>query len=268
MMSALAKTVPAAVVTVALLGAAALAPLQPDYPGRQHLVRPQDLPPPFETPPATNPPFVIPRPARALPLVPAGFRVNVFAERLGGADSPRTMAVAPNGDLFVVESGNNQIVVLRDPGKRGVATQRSTFATRLDGLALPFGIAFHDNFLYVANTNRILRFPYRSGQLRRAGRLQVVVSGLPGLGYNQHWTRNLVFSPDGSKMYVSVGSESNLGVEEPRRAAILEYNPDGSGFRVYASGIRNAVKLAFAPGMGQLYCTCNERDGLGDDLAP
>src|SRR5205823_14726584 len=131
-------------------------------------------PPPFETPPATNPPFVIPRPARTLPLVPAGFRVNVFAERLGGADSPRTMAVAPNDDLFVVEPGDSRIVVLRDPAKRGLATQRSTFATRLDGLALPFGIAFHDNFLHVANTNGILRFSYHPGQRRRAGRPQAV----------------------------------------------------------------------------------------------
>src|SRR5205823_10568914 len=138
--------------------------------------------------------------------------------------------------------------------------------TQADGLYMPFGIAFHDDWLYVANTGGIIRFPYQTGQVSGRGQAETVLSGIPESGYNQHWTRNLIFRPDGLKIYLSVGSEHNYAVESPPRATILEMNPDGSGQRVYASGIRNPVGLGFNPITGQLWCTCNERDGLGDNL--
>src|SRR5262249_2418999 len=143
-----------------------------------------------------------------------------------------------------------------------------TFATKADGLNLPFGIVFHDRFLYVGNTNQVVRFPYEPGQTKAAGPAEVIIPDLPGLGYNQHWTRNLAFSPDGTKLYVSVGSMSTLAEEGEKRAAILEYNPDGTGYRRYASGLRNPVGLAFNPVTNELWAAVNERDGMGDDLVP
>jgi glucose/arabinose dehydrogenase len=262
------KLIPIAAVLVAFLGAMAIAPQQPDLPGRKHLIRPGDLPQPYHTQAVDNPPVLVPRPAGARPQVPAGFQVGVFAEQLGGGNSPRLMAVAPNGDVFVALSGDSAIAVLRDADGDGVVERRSVFATAAQGLYLPFGMAFFRDWLYVANTNGVGRFRYRAGQLQAEGRLEPVVPTLPGLGYNQHWTRDLIFSPDGRKMYVTVGSETNLGEEEERRAAILEFNPDGSGYRRYAFGIRNPVGVAFNPVTRQLWCTCNERDGLGDDLVP
>jgi glucose/arabinose dehydrogenase len=264
----MANLVPAAVVLVALAGSMALAPQEADAPGRKHLIRAQDLPRPFASRAVDNPPVLVPRAGGALPQAPAGFKVNVFAEGLGGTNAPRKMAVAPNGDVFVTLSGDSRITVLRDADGDGVAETRSTFASAADGLYLPFGLAFHGDWLYVANTNGVGRFPYRAGQQRAAGRGEAIVQGIPGLGYNQHWTRDLLFNAEGTKFFLSVGSESNLGEEEERRAAILEYNPDGSGYRRYAFGIRNPVGLAVHPVTRQLYCTCNERDGLGDDLVP
>jgi glucose/arabinose dehydrogenase len=235
-----------------------------DKPGNQHVIRPQDLPAPFETSSANNGPRLVARPNGAQLLVPSGFRVDLFYEGTVGA-SPRTMALAPNGDVFVVDSGGHRLYILRDADGDGKAEATFTFAQRADGLDSPFGIAFRDRFLYVANTNRVVRFAYESGQTVAAGPAEVVVASLPTGG---HWTRNLIFSPDGSKMYVSVGSRSNIAEEPANRAAILEYNPDGSGYRVFASGLRNPVGLAFHPTTGALWTAVNERDGLGDDLVP
>ncbi|HZP82969.1 MAG TPA: sorbosone dehydrogenase family protein [Chthonomonadaceae bacterium] len=223
---------------------------------------PQDLPAPYATPSANNEPRVVARPAGASLKVPAGFQVAEFA---AGLDNPRWLAIAPNGDVFCVESGPGRVTVLRDADGDGKAEFRQTFAT---GLTLPFGIAFWKNYLYVANTNSVVRFPYQVGQTEARGGPEVVVPDIPGRGYRQHWTRDLIFNPAGTKMYLSVGSEHNVAEEEPRRAAILEFNPDGSGERIFASGIRNAVGKAFNPVTGQLWTTCNERDGLGDDLVP
>jgi len=193
---------------------------------------------------------------------PKGFKVNVFAEGLNNA---RWIAVAPNGDVFVTEAGPNRVSVLRDTKNEGKADVKQVFA---EGLNLPFGIAFQPGFLYVTNTNSIVRFPYKDGDLQSTVAPQKLAD-LPGLGYRQHWTRDLVFSPDGKKMYVSVGSEKDIDEpEEPRRAAILEFNADGTGERVYASGIRNASGKAFNPVTKQLWADCNERDGLGDELVP
>ncbi len=227
----------------------------------QNAVSPQTLPAPYATPSSDNGPRVVARPPGAQLHVPPGFQVEEFAS---GLDNPRWMTVAPNGDVFCVESNPGRVTVLRDTTGAGKADFRRVFAT---GLELPFGIAIQKNHLYVANTNSVVRFGYQVGQTQATDTPQTLLT-LPGRGYHQHWSRDLVFNPGGTKMYVSVGSQSNIGIEEPRRAAILEANPDGSNARIFASGIRNAVGKAFNPVTGALWTTCNERDALGDDLVP
>ncbi len=245
---------------------AAAAPSGQNTIGMARRIRPSDLPPLYATPSANNGPGVVARPPGASLHVPPGFEIGEWAT---GLNNPRALAVAPNGDVFVAESGPNRVLVLRDGANSG-PPQRSVFA---DGLRQPFGIAFYPpgpapRFVYVANTNSVVRFPYARGDLKASGTPQTIVPDLPGGGYHQHWTRRIVFRPDGKKLYVSVGSQSNVGEEEERRAAILEFNPDGSGYRVFASGLRNPVGLAFSPVTGQLWAAVNERDGLGDDLVP
>ncbi len=239
-----------------------------DYPGRHHMIRAQDLPEPFATGSVGNGASIVERPEGFLPDVPEGFAVNVFAENLGNWNSPRMMATAPNGDIFTTLSGDSKVLVLRDTNKDGVADRRFTFATRDHGLVLPFGLAFRGDYLYVANTNTVLRFPYQLGQTKARGRGKTLIKGIPGFGYNQHWTRNITFNADKSRLYLSVGSQSNLGVEPRMRAAVHEYRPDGTGYRRVAWGIRNPVGLAVNPVGGALWATCNERDGMGDDLVP
>jgi glucose/arabinose dehydrogenase len=175
------------------------------------------------------------------------------------------MALAPNGDVFVADSRANTVIVLRDKNKDGIAEERFVFS---DKLAQPFGMAFHKDWFYVANTDSVVRFSYKSGQTQAAGEPERVVELTPG-GYNQHWTRNILFSPDGSKMFVSIGSASNVDVEaDPRRAAISVYDPDGKNHKIYAGGLRNPIGLAWNPKTGELWTAVNERDGLGDDLVP
>ncbi|HET9530043.1 MAG TPA: sorbosone dehydrogenase family protein [Blastocatellia bacterium] len=230
---------------------------------KKYNITPADLPPPGATKSALNMPRVAPRPEGAGFNHPSGFEVAVFAE--GDFQEPRWMALAPNGDVFVADSRPGQILILRDANQDGKPEERFVFAT---GLTQPFGMAFWKDYLYVANTDSVVRFKYKAGQTK-AEVAPEKVADLPGKGYRQHWTRNIIFSPDGSKMYVSVGSESNVNVEpDPRRAAISEYNPDGSGHRIFAGGLRNPVGLAFYPGTRTLWTTVNERDGLGDDLVP
>ena len=220
------------------------------------------LPPPYATPSATDPPAVVPPPLRAELHLPPGFEISTFAE---GFHLARWMVQAPNGDVFVSDAEAGTIVVLRDARGEGKATERFTFAT---GLTQPFGLAFWRDYLYVGNTDSVVRFHYKLGQTQAEGAPERICA-LPGFGYLQHWTRNVIFSPDGSKMYVTVGAQTNVGVEkEPMRAAISEYNPDGSGHRLFATGTRNPVGLAFNPSTGKLWTTVNERDGLGDDLPP
>jgi len=241
----------------------------------------QQLAEPFETPWNRAIPTVVEQPADARLSVPAGFSVNVFAE---GLINPRHMALAPNGDVFVAESRAGEVVLLRDADGDGVAEMRETFAT---GLERPFGLAFRGGFLYVGNNDAVVRFAYVPGQLQASGAAEHIVD-LPvssdaldvdtaerlGIdvsrtrGFN-HWTRNLTFGPDDEKMYVSVGSATNaMPGNDPRRAAISEYEPDGSGHRVFAGGLRNAVPLAFYPGTHTLWTAVHERDHLGDELAP
>jgi glucose/arabinose dehydrogenase len=214
-------------------------------------------------PDASNPPSVVPKPAGASLSLPPGFAADVYAE--GGFTRPRWAVEAPNGDVFVTDSEAGKIVVLRDADKDGKAETRFEFAA---GLMQPFGLAFHDKYLYVGNTNAVVRFAYAPGQTAASGAPEKIAD-LPGTGYREHWTRNVAVSPDGKKLYATVGSESNVSVEDDeRRAAILQMNPDGSESRIFASGTRNPIGLAFNPTSGALWSAVQERDRLGDDLPP
>jgi glucose/arabinose dehydrogenase len=253
-----------------------------DRPGLRHRVTPADLPPPYATPSAGNSPRIVHRPANAAPLAPPGFTVTLFAE---GLTRPRILRVAPNGDVFVAETRAGRILVLRGAERAGSQT---VFASGLDG---PFGIAFYPpgpepQFVYVAENNRVIRFPYRGGDLVPAGPPSVVVPELSRTS-SHHTTRDLAFSLDGARMFVSIGSGSNvaegmgpgrpsagndvLGAAwgpEDGRATVLSFAPDGRDRRVFATGLRNCVGLAVQPGSGAVWCSTNERDGLGDDLVP
>jgi glucose/arabinose dehydrogenase len=243
---------------------------------RRYVINPQDLPAPNLQEVWRIKPIIIPRPRNAQLSVPKGFDINVFAE--GNMENPRWMALAPNGDVFLTDSdvgstkdpfgetvGGGAIIVLRDKDKDGTADERFVFTTNV---LRPHGMAFYKDYFYVANTNSVVRFKYKSGQTKAESDPELIAY-LPGRGYNEHWTRSILFSPDGKKMYVSVGSDSNVDVEpEPMRAAITEFNPDGSGKRIFASGLRNPVGTAWNPTTGVLWTTVNERDRLGDELVP
>jgi glucose/arabinose dehydrogenase len=206
-----------------------------------------------------NWPVVVEPPANFQPRVPPGFKVSVYARDF---KEPRWLAVAPNGDVVVADSGAGEVVVLHDSHGKGSAASRDVFADHLD---LPFGIAFHEDYVYIANTNQVLRFRYDPKTSKRLGDAERLLD-LPGKGYHQHWTRSLAFSPDGSKLFISVGSKSNVFVEsDSRRATILVANPDGTGARLYASGLRNPAGIAFNPDSGALWASVNERDDIGDD---
>lgn len=226
-------------------------------------IKPQDLPKPYETESARRSSKVIEQPADAKFNLPKGFKINVFAE--GDLKYPRWMVLAPNGDVFVADSRANSVVILRDTNKDGTADERFVFS---DKLSQPFGMAFWKDYFYVANTDSVVRFKYKNGQTAAEGEPEKIITLTEG-GYNQHWTRNILFSPDGKKLYVSIGSSGNVDPEkDERRAAISEYNPDGTGYRLFASGLRNPIGLAWNPVNKQLWTAVNERDGLGDDLVP
>lgn len=229
-----------------------------------------NLPAPDTTHKAEKHSKVIGWPDGKTPKAPAGFQVTKFAQDL---KHPRNIYVAPNNDIFVAESDDkgksaNRITLLRDADQDGKPEVRQVF---LSGLNQPYGMLVLPNFFYVGNTDGILRFPYQQGQTKIASKGEKILT-LPAGGYNHHWTRNLLANAQGTKIYVSVGSASNNGEygmkEEIRRACILEINPDGSGERIYASGLRNPVGMDWAPGSNVLYTSVNERDNLGDDLVP
>jgi glucose/arabinose dehydrogenase len=227
-----------------------------------HDIRPEQLPKPYASEAADNGSRVVARPAGAELHLPAGFHI---AEWSHGGEQRRWMTQAPNGDVFVTDAGAGEVVILRDTKNSGKVDQEMVFAK---GLTQPFGIAFHDGYLYVGNTDEVVRFKYRDGQTKAEGAPEKIAT-LPGHGYNQHWTRNVIFSPDGQKMYVTVGSQSNDSPnEDAMRAAISEYNPDGSGHRMFATGTRNPIGLAFKPGTNELWAAVQERDELGDKLPP
>lgn len=259
-----------------ITGKAAFADYTQEKPGTFRKITLADLPQPFASESVDNQPEEVARPSNAWPHTLPGFKVELYAS---GLNYNRLIRTAPNGDLFLAESRSGEIKVFRGVGKDGKAEQTEVFAT---GLKRPFGIAFYPpgpdpQWVYVGNTDSVVRFPYHNGDLKAAGGQQVIVSDLPSgagrLGGGGHWTRDIAFSRDGKKMYVSVGSRSNNddtdnNAAERNRADVLEYNPDGSGFRIYAYGLRNAVGIAVQPETGQLWGSVNERDELGDDLPP
>lgn len=249
------------------------------------------LPAPYATKSVSNRVNIQPWPAGKTPVAPAGFTV---AEYAGQLDGPRWLYVAPNGDVLVAEASTiamsmplkvvaalkldksrslrdhsaNRITLLRDTNHDGTPDLRTTFLANLNQ---PFGMLIMGDNFYVANTDGVLRFPYQPGATKITGPGQRIL-GLPKGGYNNHWTRNLLAAPDGSKIYVTVGSASNVqehgAGEEVRRANILQLNPDGTGEKIFASGLRNPIGLQWQPGTGKLWAVVNERDELGDELVP
>ncbi|HBB33935.1 MAG TPA: sorbosone dehydrogenase [Cyanobacteria bacterium UBA8803] len=228
-----------------------------------------DLPAPFATNSASKSPNVIAIPSNPTLRVPPGFQVNVFAD---GLDAPRWLALTPKGDVLVTETRQNRIRLLRDNNNDGVADEQKTFADQTNGLNIPFGMAFSDGYFFLGNTDAVLRFPYSQSQEQLSGKGEKIADLTPG-GYRQHWTRNVVVSPDSrgvspKRLYVSIGSRSNVDEEPLPRASVQVMNLDGSNPQTFAYGLRNPVGLDFHPTTGELYTTVNERDGIGDDLVP
>jgi len=255
-----------------LKGTAAFGDWHADRPGVMRLITAADLPKPYASPSATNMPGMVAQPAGAWPQVLPGFKI----ERLTiGLRNPRLIRTAPNGDIFIANSGANEILVMHGVGQGTGEIKPQVFAT---GHEQPFGIAFYPmganpQYIYIGNTGSVVRFPYRNGDLKARGPSEMIVSNIPSGGRltgGGHWTRDVAFSADGKKMFVSVGSHSNVSDDaaEARRADILEFNPDGSGERIYASGIRNAVGIAINPVTGAVWASVNERDELGDNVPP
>lgn len=227
------------------------------------------------------------------PIAPTGFIVTKYAD---GFKNPRWMYVTPNGDILVAQSNSNYsflkqigatlkgasrsnnlkhsaniITLLRDSNKDGIPELRETFLTKDEGLNQPFGMLVIGDWLYVANTDALLRYPYKAGQTKITGKVEKIAD-LPAGKHNRHWTRNIIANSDNSKIYIAVGSGSNIaenGTEhELHKANILEVNPDGSDLRVFAAGLRNPVGMDWEPKTKTLWTVVNERDGLGDDLVP
>jgi len=250
-----------------LTGSAAFTTYKTEAPGTYRKITVDDLPAPTEG--VANPSHIIPMPPGAWPKAPEGFKVERYAEM---TDAPRELRTAPNGDLFVSDSDKGQVEVFRGMTKDGKPERHEVFAT---GLKQNFGIAFYPlgknpEWIYLANTDSVIRYHYHQGDLKATGTPETLISGIPTGG---HITRDLAFSPDGTKLYVSIGSGSNVDNPdthpgEKNRANILEYTPEGKFIKIYAAGIRNPVGIAINPTTGQLWCSVNERDMLGDNLVP
>jgi glucose/arabinose dehydrogenase len=271
-------------------GAAALADWRVDAPGVRRHIKPSDLPAPARAagsdldPEASvaSPAKVVEPPQGAAPKVPDGFAVEVFA---GGFKQPRTLRVAPNGDIFLSDSGAGRVLVFR-ASAGGSSAKAEVFAENLER---PYGIVFYPpadpQYVYVAAANQVVRYPYRSGAVKAAGPAKVVVGNIPT---KRHWTRDLAVSRDGKRLFLAVGSASNLGVngmggmtpekirqhekthgrgaawgEEENRAVVRVFDPEGKAIRNYATGLRNCSGLAMQPGTDNLWCVVNERDHLG-----
>jgi glucose/arabinose dehydrogenase len=241
-----------------------------ETPGRIHHITVADLPQPYATKSSAVFSRPVPRPADVWPQAPAGFKVQLYSTDLRG---PRIIVKAPNGDLFVSETYAGKVMVLRGMTADGKAEQTSEFAS---GLRLPFGIAFYPSgpnpkYVYVADTDKVVRFPYENGDLKMRGPMQVIVPDLPA-GPN-HFARGIAFSLDDKQMFISVGSHNNVtdidkDNSEFHRADILVTNPDGSDLKVYATGIRNGSGLTVNPKTGEVWTSVNERDEIGDNLPP
>ena len=240
-----------------------------EKPGLTRKVTVADLPKPYATESAGNAPKLVPRPEGAWPVAPEGFKVQLYMTAL---TNPRLIRTAPNGDFFVAETGKDEIHVFRGITADGKPQEDSVFAT---GLNKPFGIAFYPQgpnpkWVYIGNLDSVVRFPYKNGDLKASAAPEHIADIPGGRG---HTTRDVRFSLDGKKMWVSVGSGSNVDdpdttPAEKDRADVLEFNPDGSGKKIYAYGIRNCVGEEVNPKTGELWCSVNERDALGDNLVP
>lgn len=267
-----------------LIGQDAFGGWQENRPGVWRTIEAGDLPAPFATKSASNAPSLVPRPADVVPQVPPGFKAELVAS---GLDGPREMALAPNGDVFVSDSGGNQIIVLRMVDGQAKPKARAVFASGLDG---PHGLAFYPpgkpQWLYVGTADSVVRFPYHAGDMKASGPAQTIVGHLPTGG---HSARDIAFSPSGATLYVSVGSASNVpspgigtppgGIDqwasqhplgemwgtEEGRATLTTFAPDGSQRHILATGLRNCAGLAVEPTTGDPWCVVNERDGLGDN---
>jgi glucose/arabinose dehydrogenase len=272
-------------------GAAALADWKADAPGVRRHIKPSDLPAPKAAKDAeassAKTAKVVEPPQGAAPKVPEGFAVEVFA---GGFKQPRTLRVAPNGDVFLSESGSGRVLVFRG-GSGAASPEPEVFAENLDR---PYGIVFQPpadpQYVYVAAANQVVRYPYRSGEIKASGPAEVVIGNIPT---KRHWTRDLAISPDGKRLFLAVGSASNLAGdmrtemtpekirqhekthgrgaawgEEQNRAVVRVFDPDGKRIRNYATGLRNCSGLAMQPGTDNLWCVVNERDHLGPHLVP
>ena len=274
-------------------GSAAFADWRADAPGVRRLIKPSDLPAPPQVTAAdaeksvARTVKVVEPSAGALPKVPEGFAVQVFAS---GFKQPRTLRIAPNGDIFLAESGAGRVLVFR-AGQGTAPAKPEVFA---EALERPYGIAFvppaDPQYVYVAAANQVVRYPYRSGATRASAPAEVVVDNIPT---KRHWTRDLAVTRDGKQLFLAVGSGSNLGVAdmpdmtpdairrhekthgrgaawggEENRAVVRLFDPEGENIRNYATGLRNCSGLAMQPGTDNLWCVVNERDHLGPNLAP
>jgi glucose/arabinose dehydrogenase len=270
-----------------LKGQAAFGDWHADKPGVRRLITPQDLPPPGNNAKTANFPKVVPMPAGAKPQVPPGFSVEMIASGLSG---PRVIRAAPNGDLFVAESKSNTVRVLRmKPGSDKPAVN-AVFAS--DGLRQPYGIAFYPagpnpRWVYIANSDGLVRVPYQNGNLKAKAKPEKIVDGIL---WTHHWTRDVVVSADGNRLFYSVGSGSNAALDmfpvpldqsmeqwkkthppgaawdtEEKRANVLSFTPEGKDQQFVATGLRNCSGMTLQPATGKLWCVVNERDELGDD---
>jgi glucose/arabinose dehydrogenase len=233
-------------------------------PGATIEIRVAGLAKPYATPSRANASNEIPR-DNNMPTVPAGFRVNVFAE---GLEHARNLFVAPNGDVLLAEQRPGRITLLRDADGDGVAEVKETFA---EGFNTVYGLAASKDTLFVGDVQGIWSIPYTPGDTKARSSQQQITAGNAFGGGGGHVTRNLAISADGSKIYVAIGSRGNIGEEPEQRATIQEFTLEGGKAvkqRTFASGLRNAVGTAFYPGTNSLYTVVNERDGLGDELVP
>ena len=268
--------------------AATVSDWRADAPGVRHHIKPSNLPPARATEPegsVASLAKVVAAPSGVQPKVPTGFTVEVFAT---GFDQPRTLRVAPNGDVFLAESGSGRVLVFRSGAQ--APAKPEVFAEKLDR---PYGIAFvppaEPRYVYVAAANQVVRYPYRSGATQAGGAAELIIGNIPT---SRHWTRDLAVSRDGKRLFLSVGSASNAAGdmpdmavenirrldathgrgatwgEEENRAAVLEFDADGKTIRNYANGLRNCSGMTMQPGTDNLWCVVNERDHLGPELAP
>jgi glucose/arabinose dehydrogenase len=291
-------TIPLALISLAplhaqevLTGKAAFGTWEADAPGVSRHITPADLPPPSliendpEAPDFENMATVVPAPDGRMPNVPKGFKVEVFAS---GLKQPRVIRTAPNGDIFVAESGSGRILIF-SAGSSGTA-EPEVFA---EGLEKPFGIAFYPpaepRYVYVGAANQVVRFPYHVGDRKAAESAEIIIPDIPT---QRHWTRDLAASPDGQRLFVSIGSASNVAAgmpekteeeikafekehglgaawgDEENRAVVRVFDPEGENVRNFATGLRNCSGMAIQPGTNNLWCTGNERDHVGPDLVP